>query len=63
MLSRFALLMVVITQTASLVFGQAAPTGSGTSGTKTWQKARRLASTDGGAVTYELLSQVVEGGL
>ena len=37
MLSRFVLSMVVITQTASLVLGQAASTGSGSSATKTWQ--------------------------
>ena len=38
-MSRFALSMVVITGTASLALGQAASTGSGTSGTKTWQTA------------------------
>ena len=37
MLSRFVLSMVVITQTASLVLGQAASTDSGSSATKTWQ--------------------------
>ena len=39
MLSRFALSMVVIAGTASLALGQAASTGSGSSGTKTWQTA------------------------